>query len=128
MAKDRMEELNDTELEAPGGTQATHSAAAETSTDGTGPGVRGRVADRVDRVGDSLERSALEMELRGGVRAKAAPAIRRASRAADLSAAYVRENSIGEMRGDLESEIREHPLKSIAIALVGGYLLAKILD
>ena len=29
---------------------------------------------------------------------------------------------------DLEREIREHPLRSIAIALVGGFLVARLLD
>ena len=33
-----------------------------------------------------------------------------------------------DMRFDLEREIREHPVRSLAIALVGGFLLAKILD
>lgn len=36
--------------------------------------------------------------------------------------------SLRRMRGGLETEIREHPLKSLAIALGCGYLLAKILD
>lgn len=29
---------------------------------------------------------------------------------------------------DLEREIREHPLRSLAVALVGGFLIAKLLD
>lgn len=29
---------------------------------------------------------------------------------------------------DLEREIREHPLRSIAIAVVGGFLIARLLD
>lgn len=33
-----------------------------------------------------------------------------------------------DMRFDLEREIREHPVRSLAIALVGGFLLAKLLD
>jgi hypothetical protein len=32
------------------------------------------------------------------------------------------------VKRDLEGEIREHPLRSIAIALGCGYILAKILD
>lgn len=133
MAKDRMDDLNDTTREAPGGSQATHSAAESIGESDNVSGMksrgpRARVADTVDRAGDTLERRAIEMELKGGVKAKAAPAIRRASRAADVSAAYVREKNITDMRADLESEIREHPLKSIAIALGAGYLLAKILD
>ena len=33
-----------------------------------------------------------------------------------------------DIRFDLEREIRDHPLRSLALALVGGFLLAKILD
>lgn len=129
MADENTQDLDNTDIEAPGDTQATHSAGGGAGSRASRPrGTRKRVAEGVDHLGDSLERRALEMELRGGVRAKAAPAIRRVSRAADVSAEYVRENSVGEMKDDLEGEIREHPLRSMAIALVGGYLLAKILD
>ena len=31
-------------------------------------------------------------------------------------------------KGDVEREIREHPIRSIAIALGCGYLLARLLD
>ena len=128
------DEMDRIDVEAPGDTQATHAYEGDAAVPGTGVSAekaqskRGRVADRVDRVGDALERRALELELKGGIKAKAAPAVRRASRAADVSAAYVRENDIADMRGDLENNIREHPLRSMVIALGAGYLLARILD
>lgn len=81
MADENSGDLNDTGVEAPGGTQATHSAVT----------ARARLAKVSDNVTENLER-------------------------------------VRDMRSDLESEIREHPLKSIAIALGAGYLLAKILD
>lgn len=83
MAEDTFDDLNDIDVEAPGGTQATHSASAPRR------GPRVRVAEGV---------------------------------------AYVRANDIAGMRDDLEHQIREHPLRSIAIALGAGYLLSKILD
>jgi hypothetical protein len=127
------DELDRIDVEAPGDTQATHAYHGETSVPaGTDAqeqlSRRDRVADRVDRVGDALERRALELELQGGIKAKAAPAVRRVSRAADVSAAYVRENDIEDMRADLETSIREHPLRSMVLALGAGYLLARILD
>ena len=128
------DEIDRIDVEAPGDTQATHAYQGDTSVPGTGTGAqeqqskRERVAERVDRVGDALERRALELELQGGIKAKAAPAVRRVSRAADVSAAYVRENDIEDMRDDLENSIREHPLRSMVLALGAGYLLAKILD
>lgn len=120
MPEDRFADLNETEVEAPGGTQATHSAAT--------PGARDQLAERVTRVSDALHRRALELELEGGLKSKAAPAIRRASLAADASAEYVRANDLNAMRRDLEEGIREHPLKSMAIAVGCGYLLARLLD
>jgi ElaB/YqjD/DUF883 family membrane-anchored ribosome-binding protein len=120
MPEDSFVDLNEIELEAPGGTQTTHSAAA--------PGARDRLAESVTRVSDTLHRRALELELEGGLKAKAAPAVRRASLAADASAEYVRANDLNAMRHDLEDGIREHPLRSMAIAVGCGYLLAKLLD
>ena len=89
------QDLNQTDIEAPGGTQATHSARPRRDT---------------------------------SLRQKAGPAIRRVRGAADASAAYMRDHDVNEMRSDLEENIRKHPLKSLAIALVGGYFLAKIID
>ena len=124
--------LNRTDVEAPGGSQATHAADLHAGAEGelaeTNRSARERVAKRVDRVGDTLERRALELELKGGIKAKAAPVVRRAGRAADASAAYVRENDVEAMRNDLEDSIREHPLRSMAIAVGAGYLLARLLD
>lgn len=82
------DDLNETEVEAPGGTQATHSS--------TGRRGRGRM--------DSLKRHAR-------------PAIR-----------YVQDRDFGEMRNDLQDEIREHPIRSLVLAVGAGYLLSKIID
>lgn len=96
MAKDTLDDLNDTGVEAPGGTQATHSSTGRLER---GPRVR-----------------------------MIAPVVRRVGQAADAGASYVRNTDIMTMHGDLERGIREHPLKSIAIALGCGYLLSKLID
>jgi ElaB/YqjD/DUF883 family membrane-anchored ribosome-binding protein len=49
------------------------------------------------------------------------------SRAVDVSSDYLRTHDLDEMRGDLEREIRTHPLRSIALALGAGYVLGKLL-
>ena len=74
MANDEIynDDLNDTGVEAPGGTQATH------------PAIRW-VRDR------------------------------------DFS-------QIGDLPGDLTEQIREHPIRSLALAFGAGYLLSKIVD
>jgi len=97
MADRTFDELNDPDVEAPGGTQATHSASARGKRATRGKGPRVQVPERVHR-------------------------------AVDAGKAYVRANDIGDMKADLEREIREHPLKSIAIALAAGYLLSKLVD
>ncbi|HUP89205.1 MAG TPA: hypothetical protein VM100_07645 [Longimicrobiales bacterium] len=88
-------DLNQTDVEAPGGTQATHSARPQRPT---------------------------------GLRERAGPTIRRVRGAADAGASYVRDHDVTEMRSDIENNIRKHPLRSLTIALVGGYLLGKMVD
>lgn len=95
MNDDQFDDLNNTGIEAPGGTQATHSAAE---------GARGpRVSPR-ERV------------------------VRKLTGARDAGVNYVRENNPADMKQDLETQIRAHPIASLAVALLGGYLLAKITD
>ncbi|MGQ0815804.1 MAG: hypothetical protein ACT4O1_15320 [Gemmatimonadota bacterium] len=63
MATETFDELNATDMEAPGGTQVTHPTTAARA-----------------------------------------------------------------VRSDFEREIREHPLRSVVLALAGGYILARLLD
>ncbi|HUP90166.1 MAG TPA: hypothetical protein VM100_12470 [Longimicrobiales bacterium] len=70
MADQTYDDLNETEIEGAGGTQATHSA--------TGPRVH--------------------------------PAVR-----------WVQEHN-------LETEIREHPIRSMVLAIGAGYLISRIID
>lgn len=91
----QFDDLNNTGIEAPGGTQATHSAAQ---------GTRGlRVSPR-ERV------------------------VHKLTGARDAGINYVRQSNPADMKEDLEMQIRAHPIASMAIALLGGYLLAKLTD
>ena len=100
MAEENFDDLNNTEIEAPGGTQATHSAADSESAHSVNPHPSGRRARVVHRL----------------------------TSARDAGVNYVRETDMMAMRSDLETHIRERPIASMAIALLGGYLLAKIVD
>ena len=104
-------DLNNTGIEGPGGTQASH-AAPDTGNYGTDAGYEGDVG-----LGGQNQPQGMKDR-----------AMQRARGAVDAGVSYVRERDLNEIRGDLEKEIRQSPLKSIAIALGAGYLLAKIFD
>lgn len=44
----------------------------------------------------------------------------------DSAATYVRTRELDEMRTDLETQVRRHPLASIAVAFMAGYTLRRI--
>jgi len=121
MARDRYQDLNSRQ-EAPGGTQATHSA---TQSD---------FGELSEDLGDETRNTSVQADLamegatgaRARLQARAKPVVQRAGRAVETGSDYLRSHDIDEIRGDLEREIRAHPIKSIAIALGAGYLLGKI--
>ena len=90
--------------------------------------------DLADDLGDATRNTSVQSEptIEGatGARARlqeaAKPVVRRAGRAVGTGADYIRSHDFEEIRGDLEREIRAHPIKSIALALGAGYLLGKI--
>lgn len=41
---------------------------------------------------------------------------------------YVRQNDLGAMRADLESQVRAHPIATLAIGLAAGFVLGKIVN
>ena len=122
MARDRHNDLNDINQEAPGGTQTTHSASG------------GDFGDLAEDLGQETRntgvQSDLAMEGATGARARlqtaAGPMIKRARTAVDSSAEYLRGHDVDEMRSDLEREIRAHPIKSIALAIGAGYVLGRL--
>lgn len=97
-----LDDLNNTDVEAPGGTQATHQATG--TEEGMGTGTGPRVVSPRDRVRQGFDN------------------VRSAGRN------YLAQNDPNAMRADLEDRIRNYPIASMAIAVLGGYLLAKIVD
>lgn len=41
---------------------------------------------------------------------------------------YVRNNDLGAMRADLESQVRAHPIATIAIGVAAGFVLGKLVN
>lgn len=86
MADQTYDDLNETEIEGAGGTQATHAASSLNSSTSRGHPALRWVQDRVQ------------------------------------------ERDFTNVGSDLTMEIREHPVRSMVLALGAGYLLSKIID
>lgn len=41
---------------------------------------------------------------------------------------YVRNNDLGAMRADVESQVRAHPVATLAIGLAAGFMLGKLVN
>ena len=106
----KQDDLNDISREAPGGTQATHSAS-------------GDFGDLSEDLGTETRNTGVQSDLaiNGATGARA-----RLQTVAAPVTEYFRGHDVEEMRSDLEREIRAHPIKSIAIAIGAGYVLGRI--
>lgn len=92
------------------------------------PGDRAREA-----VGDKLEETAgrvRELGDRAAARnrllAPTRPLAYDAARSIDNAADYLRTRELDAMRSDLETQVRRHPLASVAVAFIAGYTLRRI--
>jgi hypothetical protein len=82
----------------------------------------GKLEEAADRVRHLGDRVAAQNQILGRTR----PLVYNAADGIDGAADYVRTRELGEMRGDLETQIRRHPLTSIAVAFLAGYTLRRI--
>lgn len=95
-----------------------------------GVGDRAReTADRgvdmaAERVGGAASRIRDIAGERGGV---AADAGTRVADGMERTASYLREHDTQEMVSGFRSFVKEHPMQAVAGALVGGYLIAKVM-
>lgn len=82
----------------------------------------GRLSETANRVRHLGDRAAEKNPLLGRTR----PVVYGAADGIDSAADYVRTREIDEMRSDLETQVRRHPLASVAIAFLAGYTLRRI--
>ena len=116
----KLDDLNDISREAPGGTQATHSAT-------------GDFGDLSEDLGTETRNTGVQSDLamngatgaRARLQSAAAPVVARARSAVDSSAQYLRGHDVEEMRSDLERVIRDHPIEALLVGAGIGYLLAR---
>lgn len=82
----------------------------------------GRLEDAALRVRQLGDRAASRNRLLGPTR----PLAYNAADGIDHAAEYVRTREVDEMRTDLETTVRRHPLASVALAFVAGYSLRRL--
>ncbi|MDR0787315.1 MAG: hypothetical protein LBG44_05560 [Gemmatimonadota bacterium] len=115
--------------EEPGVNQYAQRARDEVRRRASGSVQRGfeQLADRIDEIAEHISRLAGERIINAGPGERAASAA--SSTAGWLSDAseYLREGDIDTLREDLESQVRQHPIRSIVIAVSAGWLVGKIL-
>lgn len=126
-----------------GGEKEIPENTGETGTTrATGMGNPGQFPDeenggRVERAraaaGEKLEDTARRVRELGDRAAtknraleRARPLANSAAEGLDSAARYVRERELDEMRGDLATQVRRHPLASVALAFLAGYALRRI--
>lgn len=100
---------------------------------GTFPDERSPVTRARRMAGGKLEEAAARVRGLGDQAAEKNPMLGRArplaynaAQGIDGAADYVRRRDIDEMRSDLETQVRRHPLASIAAAFLAGYTLRRI--
>ncbi len=81
-----------------------------------------RIAETADRVRVLGDRAAEKNRFLSPTR----PLARGAAQGMDTAAEYVRSHPVTEMRDDLESQVRRHPLAAIAVAFLAGYTLRRV--
>lgn len=100
---------------------------------GTLPSDRGAVTKARQAAGGRLEEAALRVRELGDRAASknrllgpTRPLAYNAAEGIDQAADYVRTREIDEMRTDLETTVRRHPLTSVALAFMAGYTLRRL--
>ncbi len=88
--------------------------------------VRLAAGDRISDVSSRVRHLGEAAADRNRFLAPTRPLARGAAEGLDTAAEYVRTHPVSEMRGDLESEVRRHPLAAIAVAFLAGYTLRRI--
>ncbi len=82
----------------------------------------GRLDEAAVRVRELGERAAARNRFLGPTR----PLTDNAAEGIQHAADYVRTREIDEMRSDLETTVRRHPLASVAVAFFAGYTLRRM--
>lgn len=81
----------------------------------------------LEQAANALHRAGRTVAKRGGPTARAASAAHRLGTELDHAAAFVRSSELDELRADVESTIRVHPIRSVVVATMAGYVIGRLL-
>ena len=86
-----------------------------------------RTGQGLDYAADAARRLGHRARDRGGVVGQAEPIAYRVGDSLQSAASYVRDNDLADMRDDVEHGVRRSPIKALAIAAIGGFMLGRLL-
>jgi hypothetical protein len=88
--------------------------------------IRVRTGDGLDRAADAARRLGHRARDQGGLAGHAEPIAYRVGDSLQSAATYVRGHDLVDMRDDVETNVRRSPLKALAFAALGGFLLGRM--
>jgi len=89
--------------------------------------IRSRASEGLDRAADAARRLGHQVRDQGGIAGRAEPIAYRVGDSLQSAASYVRAHDMYDMRDDVEDRVHRSPLKALAIAAVGGFLLGRLI-
>lgn len=89
--------------------------------------LRTRTSEGLDKAADAARRLGHHARDQGGIASHAEPIAYRVGDSLQSAASYVRAHDVGDMRDDVEMNVRRSPIKALAIAALGGFLLGKMI-
>ena len=89
--------------------------------------LRARAGEGLDRVADAARRVGHRVREQGGLVGQAEPIAYRVGDSLQSAASYVREHDLVDMRDDVERGVHRSPIKALAVAAVGGFLLGRLI-
>lgn len=101
--------------------------AGQYETGDTEERIRSRASEGLDRAADAARRLGHHVRDQGGVVGRAEPVAYRVGDSLQSAASYVRAHDVHDMRDDVEEHVHRSPLKALAIAAVGGFLLGRLI-
>lgn len=104
------------------GLEGNGSGSGQNPVDRARAAAGGKLEDTARRVRELGDRAATRSPMLERARPLAADTAERL----DHAARYVRERELEEVRTDLETQVRRHPLTSVALAFLAGYMVRRI--
>ena len=89
--------------------------------------IRARTGEGLDMAADAARRLGHRAREQGGLAGRAEPIAYRVGDSLQSAATYVRGHDLVDMRDDVETNVRRSPIKALAFAALGGFLLGRMI-